>query len=73
MAFFYHSTTLLSELTVFRPYLSDMFPQREELVIIPIKTACFNENSDVCDVKKKKKIIIIQCQFLVAVSYGLTG
>lgn len=28
------------KLTVFRPYLSDMFPHREELIIIPINTAC---------------------------------
>lgn len=37
---------MLLELTVFLPYLSDMFPQREELIIIPMNTAC---------IKKKEK------------------
>lgn len=30
-------------LTVFLPYLSDMFPQREELIIIPMNTACVSK------------------------------
>lgn len=39
---------MLLELTVFLPYLSDMFPQREELIIIPMNTACIKK-------KEKKK------------------
>lgn len=35
--------TFSAELTVFLPYLSDMFPQREELIIIPINTAWVTE------------------------------
>lgn len=31
------------ELTVFLPYLSDMFPQMEELIIIPMNTAWIKE------------------------------
>lgn len=42
---------MLLELTVFLPYLSDMFPQREELIIIPMNTACIKKKER----KKKKK------------------
>lgn len=31
------------QLTVFLPYLSDIFPQRDELIIIPINTACIRK------------------------------
>lgn len=41
---------MLLELTVFLPYLSDMFPQREELIIIPMNTACIKKKE-----RKKKK------------------
>lgn len=40
---------MLLELTVFLPYLSDMFPQREELIIIPMNTACIKKK------ERKKK------------------
>jgi hypothetical protein len=49
------------ELTVFLPYLSDMFPQMEELIIIPMNTAWSLKKTEEMDITYVEALSVMKC------------